>query len=322
MGGVDHGQEALLTPAVTQYDGIQPLLCHAQSALDDEEVLLCGRGTIAEAAFDVINDDGEVLTSGLPRDRDSRRAVSSQAPLPAATTTAIPAATPARVPQCGPETIPQFCLVRGMVPPREHDDSQPQHKARPSACTQPPLAQMLPQAWPLPPSAACHQHMEQFPPDVDPPRIKSPPPEFRQPHVQPLPLPVASYLVRPQVKQPPRIPSMPFKSPPPGGLDLPQRKAPPPRVDLPQRKPPPPNVGQPQGEMQQRAEQQQTGMDHRMMLNEATARCRQYKMEYDEVRMEAEIFRCKMLLLEKNKRWPRSGKHTRGWRNRRISGLR
>jgi hypothetical protein len=53
-----------------------------------------------------------------------------------------------------------------------------------------------------------------------------------------------------------------------------------------------------QGEMQQRAEQQQTGMDHRMMLNEATARCRQYRMEYEEVRMEAEIFRCKMLLLE------------------------
>ena len=24
---VDHGQEALLTPAVTQYDGIQPLRC-------------------------------------------------------------------------------------------------------------------------------------------------------------------------------------------------------------------------------------------------------------------------------------------------------
>jgi ankyrin repeat protein len=51
--------------------------------------------------------------------------------------------------------------------------------------------------------------------------------------------------------------------------------------------------------MQQQSEmQQRTEMQHQMMLNEATARCRQYRTEYEDVRMELEIFRFKMELLE------------------------
>ena len=94
---VDHRQEMLLTPTITSSQTIQQHLHHTGKALADSEVLLCWRGSISDEAFEVIDDDGNILASGLPRDSDARRAVSIQEPLLAATGAAIPAATPARL---------------------------------------------------------------------------------------------------------------------------------------------------------------------------------------------------------------------------------
>ena len=87
------------TPAMRSSPKIQPLIHHTNKALANREVLLCWRGSISKAAFDVIDDDGRVLASGLLFGEDATPAASSQGePLPAATVPAIPVATPATFP--------------------------------------------------------------------------------------------------------------------------------------------------------------------------------------------------------------------------------
>ena len=290
-------------------DRIEPLLHHTDKAIFDAEVLLCWRGTIPDHAFEVIDDQGNVLASGLPRDRDARRAASSQA-------AAIPAATPARLPahvpiaassqQFAPVAIPSRAMPQ-LVPaeavnlPPQHwlqprVVGEPQAKPRPRV-KQPPPDFVEPQEPPVP--AVSQPRVQPPPPDGVQPRIKSPPPEFLQPQVKPLP----PFKPPPQVKPPPAF------------------KPPPPAVDQPQAKPPFPDVGQPQvalqleahaemqqraeiqqqAERQQRAERQQAEMEHRMELHEAEAMRRQLTMQFVELEMHAQMVRDQRLLVEQER---------------------
>ena len=117
-------------PTVAASGRAQQLLQHIRLARVDSEVLLRWRGSIPSDAFEVIDEDGAVLRSELPRDSDvsnlyprdsdgsKKRAASSHEPSPATTVAAIPAATPARLPANFPvaASSQQFAATLARLP--------------------------------------------------------------------------------------------------------------------------------------------------------------------------------------------------------------
>ena len=106
----------LLTPEVVYSTGIQDLLHHTRKAREDSVVLLCWRGSIPRKAFEIIDEDGNVLQSGLAPDSDVGLAACSQKPSPAATVAAVPEATPARLPAGLPEAASSQQLAQTNPP--------------------------------------------------------------------------------------------------------------------------------------------------------------------------------------------------------------
>ena len=170
-------------PTVVTSDTIQQLLQHTHLACVASEVLLCWGGSIPGDAFEIIDEDGTVLHSELPRDSDvsnlyprdsdgsQKRAASSHEPSPAATEAAIPAATPANFPVAA--SSQQFAATRARLPadvPIAASSQQFAPLAIPScAAFATPRLVGPPQAANLPP-----QHGLQ-PPVVSQPQAKPPP---------------------------------------------------------------------------------------------------------------------------------------------------
>jgi hypothetical protein len=150
----------LLTPEVVNSTGIQDLLHHTRKAREDSVVLLCWRGSIPREAFEIIDEDGNVLQSGLAPDSDVGLAACSQKPSPAATVAAVPEATPARLPAGFPEAASSQQLAQTNPPadvPSVVSSNQFAKVAPPSCAGRPhPVIAAPDQAANLPPQLVSH----------------------------------------------------------------------------------------------------------------------------------------------------------------------